>query len=287
MKKQKPDKSPKPAENHEKTPGLMDMEKLKQDIDDALAMREVLLNAIAQNPEGEAAELLANLDGAIEAGRRALSSMSAAEMRRQCAAIAEELTGTIENADDEEFLRLGDESQPARHLRNYVAVRDETVAALSKLHADDNPQEIINMFDRTIADARRQIKEKRDKAEKRFPNLRKEYEMDEGYKKALADLLESIETRDALAETLKLAEPDDRREGLRLLSHLDKKIEEGEQALAVEYEAFQTHERAKDDLRQLIKSYSPEELRGIRAHLKENPGSMELVEKMLEDEFPE
>jgi hypothetical protein len=287
MKKKKSEKSPESSEKHEKTQGLMDMEKLKQDIDDALAMREVLLQAIAQNPEGEHAELLANLDGAIEAGRRALSSMSAAEMRRQCAIIADELTETIENADDEEFLREGDESQPARHLRNYVAVRDATVDALGKLHPDDNPQELINLFDNVIANARKQLKDKRERAEKRFPLLKKEYEMDEGYKKALADLVESIETRDELAETLKLAAPKDRAEGLRLLSQLDKKIEEGEQALAVEYEAFQTHERAKDDLRQLIKSYSPEEMRGIREHLKENPGSMELVEKMLEEEFPE
>jgi hypothetical protein len=287
MKKKKPSKPEKAAEKHEKTPALVEMEQLKQYLDDALEMRQVLLGAIAQDPEGEAAPLLEQLDEAIEFGRRRLSQMSAEEMRRQFAAIAEELTATIENADDEEFLRLDEESEPARHLRNYVAVRDETVASLSKLHADDNPQELINIFDNVIANARKQLKEKRDAAEKRFPLLKKDYEMDESYKKALADLLESIDTRDELAEVLKLAAPADRAEGLRLLAQLDKKIDEGEQALAVEYEAFQKHARAKDDLRRLIKSYSPEELRAIREHVGKNPGKMELVEEMLAEEFPE
>jgi hypothetical protein len=68
---------------------------------------------------------------------------------------------------------------------------------------------------------------------------------------------------------------------------MDKSIEAGEQALANEYETFQTHECAKDDLRQTLKSKTEPELAQLRAHLKKNPGTMQAVEKMLSEEFPE
>ncbi|HEX9962473.1 MAG TPA: hypothetical protein VGB00_16175, partial [Pyrinomonadaceae bacterium] len=246
MKRKNQNKSPKPAAVDEKPPSLAEMEQLRQNLDKAIRMRETLVEKIRQNPSPELLQLFTDLNEAINEGMRRLSAMSAAEFRQQFKVIGEELTETIENTGDEEFLRLGEESAPARHLREYEIKRGETAVVLNNLHPDDQPLEVIAAFDAVLAEARRQMEEKRKNAERRFPHLKKQYEMDESYKKALAFLLESIEQRDLLAETIKLAPPENRSEGLHLLAQMDKSIEAGEQALANEYEAHQTHERAKD-----------------------------------------
>lgn len=287
MKKKPRNKAPDASANDEKSPARVEMEALKQKLDEACALRETLVGKIQQNPSVELLQMFTDLNEAINDATRRLSAMSAAEFRRQFKVITEELAETIENADDEEFLRLGDESEPARHLRDYENEREAFVASLNKMHPEMNPRELLADFDAMLAAARRQMEEKRKNAEKRFPHLKKEYEMDAGYKQALAYLLDAIRQRDFLAETIKLAPPEKRAEGLQLLAQMDKSIEAGEQALANEYEAHQTHERAKDDLRQTLKSKTETELAQLRAHLKENPGKMEAVEKMLAEEFPE
>ncbi|HEX8249730.1 MAG TPA: hypothetical protein VF599_16245 [Pyrinomonadaceae bacterium] len=287
MKKKNQNKSPKSSGTDEKTAALVEMEKLRQNLDKAVQLRETLVAKIQQNPAPEFLQMFTDLNEAINEATRRLSEMSAAEFRRQFKVIAEELSETIKNTDDEEFLRLGDESAPARHLRNYEAQREGFLNALNNMHPETHPQRLLADFDAVLADARRQMEEKRKNAEQRFPHLKKEYEMDESYKNALAFLLEAIEQRDLLAETIRLAPPEKRAESLQLLAQMDKSIEAGEQALANEYETFQTHARAKDDLRQMLKSKTEPELAQLRAHLKKNPGSMQAVEKMLAEEFPE
>lgn len=277
----------KPSADDEKPPSLVEMEKLKQMLGEAIELRETLVKKIQQNPAPELLQMFADLNEAINDATRRLSAMSAAEFRRQFEIIAEELAKTIENTGDEEFLRLGDQSAPARHLRDYELEREAFANALNNLNPDMKPAELLADFDAMLGEARRQMEEKRKNAEQLFPHLKKEYEMDDGYKQALAFLLEAIEQRDVLAETIKLAPPEKRAEGLQLLAQMDKSIEAGEQALANEYETFQTHERAKDGLRQTLKSKSETELAQLRAHLKKNPGTMESVEKMLAEEFPE
>lgn len=287
MKKKNQNKSPESSAADEKPPSLVEMEKLKQMLDDAAQLRETLVRKIRQNPAPELLQMFADLNEAINDATRRLSAMSAEEFRRQFKVIAAELAETIANTGDEEFLRLGDQSAPAQHLRNYEAGREAMALALTNMHPDDKPPELLAAFDAVLAEARRQMEEKRQNAEKRFPHLRKEYEMDDNYKQALAFLLESIGERDQLAETVKLAPPEKRAEGLHLLAQLDKSIEASEQALAKEYETFQTHERVKDELRQTLKSKSAADLAELRAHFKKNPGTMEIVEKMLAEEFPE
>lgn len=287
MKRKNPDKAPKASANDEKPPSLVEMQELRQTIEKAMQMRADLVERIQRNPTPELLQMFADLNDAVNDALRRLSAMSAAEYRRQFQLIGEELAETIENTDDEEFLRLGEESAPARHLRDYETGREGFLAAINNLHPDDEPRELLAAFDAVLADARRRMAEKRANAEKRFPHLKKEYEMDDNYKQALAFLLEAIRQRDILAESLKLAPPERRAEGLQLLAQMDESIEAGEQALANEYETFQTHARAEDDLRQTLKSKTAAELAQLRAHLKKNPGSMQAVEKMLAEEFPE
>jgi hypothetical protein len=76
----------------------------------------------------------------------------------------------------------------------------------------------------------------------------KVYEMDDNYNQGVADLLEFIKERDELAETIKFAPPEKIREAQKLLAELNKAIEEGEAALAKEYEAYQKQRRAENDL---------------------------------------
>jgi hypothetical protein len=280
-------KSPQPAAGDEKSLALAEMEELKQKLEQANRLRETLVGKIQKTPTPELLQMFSDLNEAINDATRRLSAMSAAEFRRQFKVIAGELAETINETDDEEFLRLGDESAPARHLRDYEAQREGFLVALNNMHPDMKPAELLNDFDAVLTGARRQMEEKRKNAEQRFPHLKKEYEMDASYKKALAYLLEAIEQRDILAETIRLAPPEKRAEGLQLLARMDKSIEAGEQALANEYETFQTHERAKEDLRQTLKSKTDAELAQLRAHLQKNPGSMQAVEKMLAEEFPE
>ena len=250
-------------------------------------MRETLVGKIEQNPEPELLRLFTDLNEAINEVARRLTIISAEEFRRQFKIIAAELSETIKNTDDEEFLRLGDESVPAAHLRNYEAQREGILAALNNMHADAKPQEILADFDAVLANARRRMEEKRKNAERLFPHLKKQYEMDDSYKQSLAYLLDAIEQRNRLAETIKLAPPEQRAERLEQLAQKDKSIEAGEQPLAIEYETYQTYAGTQNDLRQTLKSKTAAELAQLRAHLKKNPGSMQAVEKMLAEEFPE
>ena len=291
MKKKKqpePSKKTAAADEQELMPEVLEMQQLAQNLQEAAGMRDVLQTKYEATPTEEIKDLLAQIDEAIETGRYRLSRMSAVFYRKMIDQVSRELTETIAQTDDEQFLSEGDQSAPARHLRDYMKVRDDFSNTLHSIHPDDKPEELLASFNKVITDAQRQIREKRQNAEKLFPHLKKEYEMDANYKKALADLVEAIETRDQLAEALKQAAPEERPEGLRLLSQLDKQIEKGENALAVEFEAAQNMHRKLDDLREQIYAYSREERRHLLQHLRENSvEDMDWVRKILEEEFGE
>lgn len=274
----------------EPNPSYEEMDKFAQELKKASLLRVELIEKIRLNSDPELVNLLTELNEAIDAGRRKLSTFSAGNLRSQFKIIREELTEIISQADEEELLTLGEESEPERHLRDYLEVRASTIDAIANLYPEDHPEELTESFERMLSDLRRLLDDKISAAEKRFPHLKKpakEYEMDEGYHKALGHLLEAIEQRDTLAELLKEAPPERRAEGLQLLSLLDQKIEEGEQALADEYEAAQNHARAEDDLRQTLKHKTQAEMAQIRAYCQASPGKMSAVEKILAKEFPE
>jgi len=76
---------------------------------------------------------------------------------------------------------------------------------------------------------------------------RKEYEMSDGYKQALQHLLERIQTRDWLAEKIKIASPSRRAKLVQQLAELDRHIDKFEQALANEYELTQRKGRLEEE----------------------------------------
>lgn len=76
----------------------------------------------------------------------------------------------------------------------------------------------------------------------------KVYEMEDDYKERVADLLKVIETRDELAESIKIAPPEMRREGQAIVAQMNKDIDAIEAALADAYEAYQKFRRKEEEL---------------------------------------
>jgi hypothetical protein len=271
-----------------KSPYQSEMEELKQNLDEAQVFRTRLLEAIEITPADESVRAaLVELDAAIETGKRRLSKSSAKAFRQLLVDIDVELSETIQKTDEAELIRSIADTNAARHIREYANSLADATGPLENLYPEDKPEELISLFSRNIAEARKKLKEKRTAAEKRHPRLKKEYPMNETYDQALAALLEIIKTRDELAETVKNAAPEKRSEGLSLLQQLDRQIERTEQALAAEYEAQQNHARAIDALRDEVRLAGTRELIQIREYLMENPGEMKDLQKLLAEEFPE
>ncbi len=272
----------------DRSPFQIELEELKENFEQAQILRAQVGKALEENPDNpEAVAVVEELDAAFEAGKRRMSKLTAQTFRQLIVNIYEELNNDIANTGDEALIESIADTSAAYHIRQYADVMARSEPALKNLHPNDKPEEIITIFNRTIVESRQKLKEKRAAAEARNPRLKKEYPMDESYNKALADLLEAIKTRDEMAETLKIAPPEKRPEGLRLLQEMDKKIEGGEQLLANEYQAFQNHARAIDALRDEVKLASDEELKHLRQFLKENPAEMIDLQKLLAEEFPE
>lgn len=272
----------------DRSPFQIELEELKETLDKLQDFRAQIYQALEEDPNNkEVLAALGELESSFEVGKRRMSKLSAQTFRQLIVNIYEQLHEDIENTADEELTESIADTAAARRIREYSDVLARSEPALKNLHADDKPEEILAIFNRTIVEARRKLKEKRAAAEQRNPRLKKEFPMNESYNKALADLLEVIKTRDEMAETLKIAPPEKRAEGLRLLQELDKKIEGSEQVLANEYEAFQNHARAVDALRDEVKLASVEELKHLRQFLKENPEEMPDLQKLLAEEFPE
>ena len=271
-----------------KSPYQTEMEKTKQSLDEGMAFRVRAIEKLEANPANEDLRaVLAELDDALEIGKRRLSAATAKTYRQILVDTDVLINEDIENATDEELIKSIYETDAVRHLCQYIEKFGQARQSLSNLLPDDESEKISNLFERTIIENRKKLEAKRNAAQKRNPQIKKEYPMDDNYNKALADLLEAIETRDEMARDLKLILPKDRPEGLRLLQELDKKIEQGEQALAVEYEAFQAEARAMDVLRFEMKLASRQELNGIRQYLKDNPEEMPELQQLLAEEFPE
>jgi hypothetical protein len=72
--------------------------------------------------------------------------------------------------------------------------------------------------------------------------------MEDDYKERVTDLLKAIETRDELAESIKIAPPEMRREGQAILAEMNKDIDTVEAALADAYEAYQKFRRKEEEL---------------------------------------
>lgn len=115
----------------------------------------------------------------------------------------------------------------------------------------------------------------------------KEYPMDEDYNRAAAFLAEMIAEREEMAEVIKNLPPDARPEALRLLSDLDKAIEEREQKLAKEYEAAQKYYRAVDE-RDEVFDELVSRLAGAYVHVKyRNPEILAEMEATINNMPPE
>lgn len=264
------------------------LEDFQYALTELIKYRAYMSDFIDKNPlDFKARAVLIETDENIKSVKRHISRLLTAKMRETIVNIENELTETLDNTCDEDLVEFGIECNVAHHIRDYAGILDGFAKTAKNLHPDDEPQEILDEFSRVIIEARQKFKERRAAAEERLPHLRKVYEMDGNYQKALADLLEAIELRDQLVKEIKIAPPEKIREGQLLIQEMTKKIDESEEALAAEYEAFQTHARAVDALRDEAKSSTDEELRRLRLHFKENPDDMKELQKIIEEEFPE
>lgn len=116
----------------------------------------------------------------------------------------------------------------------------------------------------------------------------KEYPMNEDYNRALKRLTEQIAERDRLLEQIKLLPPAKRANGLQLIAELNQIIENGEQALAKEYESAQQLRRAEEKRDTLFEDLA-ERMAMIFIHTKyRHPDKFEEIKAtVLKDYTPE
>jgi uncharacterized protein YigA (DUF484 family) len=116
----------------------------------------------------------------------------------------------------------------------------------------------------------------------------KVYEMEDDYKERLAALLKAIETRDELAETVKLAPPEMRREGQKILAEMNKTLEDIEALLAHAHEAYQKFRRNEEEVSEMSEQLTEKfEEHFIRAKHCQPEKFAEMEAKLLKVWTPE
>jgi hypothetical protein len=249
--------------------------------------REKLLKQIAENPTVKLQKQLAALDGIIAENTRKLPSPAFLNLLEHFDNYGLQMLEMIEKHDDRLLLTKG-VNAPQLELINYIQMHRNTIQDSEK----ENSFEMITGLDAVIDKLRKIVEEKRRRAAERFPELvRKhrppDYEMSEEYNKYVKFITEMIEKRERIAKDFKYATPEKRREVLPILAEMDKLIDESEQKLAEQYESHQKRMRYEDGMRELLKQGSRTELKELRAHLKKNPTSNGVMERILREEFPE
>jgi hypothetical protein len=109
---------------------------------------------------------------------------------------------------------------------------------------------------------------------------RKEYEMSDGYKRALQKLLDRIKTRDWAVEKLKTIHPSRRAKLTKQIAELNRGIDKFEQALANEYEIVQKLGQAQEEYDAQMENLN-EMTDNILADMKEK--DPELYRKIIAD----
>ncbi len=270
------------------SPYLDEMVEIKQSMDEGWAFRGRVAVRLAVNPnDKEASAAIAELDEAFEVGKQRLSAATAKAYRQIIMDTDILINEAIEEATDEELILSVLETEAARRIKQYSAVLAQLEQALKNLLDGDEPQEIANLFERTVIENRKKLDAKRKAAEKRNPRLKKEYPMDENYNKSLTEMVEAIKIRDEMTADFKIILPENRAEALRLLQEMDKRLEREEQALANQYEAVQNQGRAVENVRFDVMLASPNELKTIRQYIKDNPVKAQDLQKIYAEEFPE
>jgi hypothetical protein len=269
-----------------------DLAKLSRKILDDLLERGKLVTEIEENPSEEKKKKLARLDKRIDKNRRISSAQSFAET---CAAIdnfTKLILPLIPKQDEEELLRLGDDATAMQFLRPIREIRNQFYDVGRHMFPEEEAYEIMRRFDFVLDKAEEILEEKRRNAAKKFPALarsvmEKEVEMSDDYKKAVKFLMEMVEKRDELAKRLKYVVPEKRREYQANLAEMDRTLNKAEQFLAEKYEKYQKTQHWLNGLRNRLKESSQSELIAMRDYLKENPGANPVLEKLMEEEFPE
>lgn len=249
--------------------------------------RERLLKKIAEKPSEKLRNELALLDESIAEHRRRLPSSNLLELLEYFDNFAAQMFEMVDGYDDRLLLTMGDDAPQWQVL---ALIRENR----NVFHDSDNPNiaEMVHGMDGVLGKLSARIEEKRRRAAERFPDLARslkprEYEMPEEYNRLLKEIVGFVEKRDKLAKDLKFAIPEKRGEFLRLIAEFDKIINEAEEKLAEMYERHQKKGRYEDGLRKHLKEGSKRELKELREHLKKNPTSNGVLERILRDEFPE
>ena len=249
--------------------------------------REKLLKQIAETPSVKLQKQLATLDEAIAENTRKLPSEAFLGLLAGFDTYGLQMIEMIEKYDDKLLLTSGGNAPQIQIINLIQANRNE-------IHDSDRADkfEMVAGLDAVIDKLLKITEEKRLRAAERFPELLlkhrlPDYEMPEEYNKYVKFITEMIEKRERIAKDIKYATPEKRREVLQILAEMDKLIDESEQKLAERYESHQKRMRYEDGIREQLKQRSRTELKELREHLKKNPTSNGVMERILREEFHE
>lgn len=152
-------------------PTIEDIQTAQHNISEAIKARDILADVLKENPDPEGERLLTDLEHSIALEIAKSKSEVSMAIRADFGNLVNDLHNTIEEFDDEQFLRLGEESLPFENVGKLVKLRDDLFRVKHKIPAQDDPDAIIADFDKAIADARQKLVAKRRKAEETFPEL--------------------------------------------------------------------------------------------------------------------
>lgn len=279
------------AETETNTP-KQEGEKLQRKIAAAKRRRSKLLAAIEENPSKTNKNKLTRLEKIIESDSDKLHFLMIEAASPSLGYLLEILPRVIASQDEKELLELGEEAFAATVLKNLRVFRNEIFDSTMLLSKNESVKTFMRRVDETISEGETKLEEKRKNAADRFPELARkhrlpDYEMPAEYNKILQFLTEQIERRDKAAKNLVNVHPNKRKKFMAMIAESNKIINEAERKLAEIYEAHQKKRRYLEGLRKLLASGSNTERYQMREYLKEHPGELPDVEKVMREDFPD
>jgi hypothetical protein len=156
---------------------------VKENRDNAIKMKEILLDVLKEKPDPTGFEHLAELEKMIYTFNVDFVRLISAGMREDILAMTEMLNQDLDNFGNEEFI---DPNEPAQFLQNFSSLKEQSVYYLqiiTQLPTVDKPEKLVAEYDNSIENIQHRIDEKRLNAAQNQLENEKEAQLQGLYKK--------------------------------------------------------------------------------------------------------
>jgi uncharacterized protein YlxW (UPF0749 family) len=214
----------------------------KENRDNAVKMKEILLDVLKEKPNPIGFQHLAELEKMIYTFNADHVRLIYQGLRETIFTLFEMLNGDLDNFSDEEFIKP---QEPAQFLKNFSDVKDQGVYYLQiikQLPAEDKPLEKLAEYNNSIKNIQTRIDKKRKNAAQNQLKIQKEAKLQELYKKVFPghvdvrgkhlETIKDVPLTPLTADGSEYEMPDDHKEALVQYAAIEELCEISRQHLA-------------------------------------------------------